>query len=111
MSSYVIPRLSALTRAEEVINHVAANCKSFKIGKTHDLVERISEPDYKGVYPNCDFLYKSKSKVLASYVEALCIDACMEYLSGICDNKIDGNQSLNDEMPDSEWYTVYIVWR
>ena len=102
MKSYSIPRLSALTRAENVINQVAVNCKSFKIGKTHNLVERVSEPDYKDTYPNCDYLFKTKSKELASYVEALFIDASMEQFPGVCDNKKDGNQSFNDEMPDSE---------
>ena len=107
----VIPRLAAIRNAIDIINQVAASCESFKIGKTHDISERIAEPDYADFYTSHEQLFSSPSKELISYVEAIFIDACMAELPEKCDNKKDGNDSVADQMKESDMYYVYIVWR
>lgn len=111
MSTVVIPRLIAIRKAIDIVNKVASECQSLKIGKTHCISDRMSKDDYKEKYKNVLPLYSSKSKELVSYVEAIFIDACMTELPDLCDNKKDGEDSLNDQMKESDMYYVYIVWR
>ena len=107
----IIPRFKAIRKAMEVIEQVVYECKSFKIGKSHDLGQRMKEPDYDGVYDHMESLFTSGSKELVGFVEASFIDACMADFPDKCDNKKDGEKSLNDPMPESKEYHVYIVWR
>lgn len=109
MTTFTLPRLNKINDAVAIINHVCNQCESFKIGKTHNIEERIIQPDYKGVYSNIERLYSSKSKELVSYMESILIDACLEDVHGLCDNIKDGAQSVNDSMADSDTYHVYIV--
>lgn len=110
MSTYKIPRFNALRSAMDILNDILPNCKSFKIGKTHDLAQRKSEDDYREKYDHITELYSSTSKILVGYVEALFIDACLEELPTMCDNEKGGYESLNDQMTDSDTYYVYVVW-
>lgn len=107
----IIPRFKAIRKAMEVIEQVVYECKSFKIGKSHDLGQRMKEPDYDGVYDHIEPLFTSGSKELVGFVEASFIDACMADFKDKCDNIKDGEKSLNDPMPESKEYHVYIVWR
>ena len=111
MDEVTIPRFMAIRKAIDIVNKVASECQSFKIGKTHSISDRMSKDDYTDKYKNVLPLYSSKSKELVSYVEAIFIDACMTELSSLCDNKKDGEDSLNDQMKESNMYYVYIVWR
>ena len=111
MSTMILPRFRKINDAIEKIYDICAKCKSFKIGKTHDVDERHNQPDYKEKYPNVEILYSSKSKELVSYMESIFIDACLEDVPDLCDNTKNGELSINDTMADSEVYYVYIVWR
>lgn len=92
------------------INEIRETCNSYKIGKTGMLLEdRLREPDYNGVYEAIDPVYESQSKEMCSYVEAHLIDAFIE--DPKCDNKKDGEQSIDDEMTDTPPYYVYVVSR
>lgn len=83
---------------------------SFKIGKTGlSSEERRNKPDYKDIYPNITPLFTNKNKDLVSLAESEIINNVINEPK--CDNKKDGDQSLNDNMADSENYMVYVVWR
>ncbi len=54
-------------------------------------------------------MYQTSSKDEASEMEAYLIDEFEHYEK--CQNKKNGDQSLNDEMADSDTYFVYVVWK
>lgn len=92
------------------VSCVVPLCEKFKIGKTGlKLEDRKSQPDYKDTYDNIDDVYQTSSKDEASEMEAYLIDE-FEHCEK-CQNKKDGDQSLNDEMADSDTYFVYVVWK
>lgn len=98
------------TIAKSFVTGIVLQCKKFKIGKTGEKLEdRKNQPDYKDAYDNIDEVYQTSSKDEASAMEAFLIDE-YEHLEK-CQNKKDGDHSLNDEMADSDTYYVYIVWK
>ena len=93
------------------LNDVVDKCTSFKIGKTSDVDERFNAPDYRDKYSHIKVLFSSKSKVLVGYMESVLIDECLLSVPNKCDNEKGGAESLNDQMPNSQEYYVYVVWR
>ena len=100
----------AKTIARAGVDCLVPQCKKFKIGKTGEKLEdRKNQPDYKDEYDHIDEVYQTSSKDEASAMEAYLIDE-FEHLEK-CQNKKDGDHSLNDEMADSDTYYVYVVWK
>jgi len=100
------------SKAVAAIAAIFPDCESFKIGKTGDtLNDRLDQYDYKEEYKfkHIAPVYKTKSKSLASRMEAELID----YFSdrNKCENIKDGEKSLKDKMADANTYYVYVVWK
>ena len=101
---------NAKTIAKNIVACVVPQCKKFKRGKTGEkLEERKNQPDYCSTYDNIDEVYQTSSKEAASKMEAYLIDE-FDYLDK-CQNKKDGDHSINDDMADSDTYYVYVVWK
>lgn len=106
MAIFTNPLEKAATRIKEI----RQTCSSYKIGKTGMLLEeRLKEPDYNGVYDAIEPVYESNSKEMCSFAEAQLIDAFIN--DPQCDNKKDGEHSIDDEMTDTPPYYVYVVSR
>lgn len=93
------------------LNDVVNKCTSFKIGKTSNVEERFNAPDYRDKYSHIEVLFTSGSKELVSYMESELIDKWLLAVPDKCDNEKGGEESFNDQMPDSQEYYVYVVWR
>ena len=101
---------NAKATAKAGVSCVVPLCMKIKIGKTgQKLEDRKNQLDYKDTYDNIEDVYQTSSKDEASEMEAYLIDE-FEYFEK-CQNKKDGDHSLNDEMADSDTYYVYVVWK
>ena len=100
------------SKAIITISAIFPECESFKIGKTGEaLRDRLDQYDYKEEYKfkHIAPVYKTKSKSLASKMEAELIDCFSNHDK--CENIKDGDKSLKDKMADADTYYVYVVWK
>jgi hypothetical protein len=96
--------------ARRKIQIISEGAKSFKIGKTgQNLEDRLSEPDYDGIYTAIVPLIKDSNPNSISHYESALIDRFIG--SDKCDNVKDGDSSEGDRMANSRWYYVYMVWK
>lgn len=95
-----------LKSAKTTISSIANRAENFKIGKTGMSIEnRFGEPDYNGVYDEICSVYSSEDPDFVSRMEA---DLIEEFKNNKkCDNIRTTDQ---DDMADSEEYSVYVVW-
>ena len=99
-----------IEKAVARINEICQSCTSYKIGKTGMLLEsRLNEPDYKDNYTSIEPVYESNSKELCSYAESELINTFID--DPQCDNKKDGEHSLDDNLADTPPFYVYVVSR
>lgn len=105
-------KLNEYGKAMLAASKIIKSCKSFKIGKTgmDPFEKRLSEPDYSQEYKftGINDLFQSEDEEQVSKMESYLIDKYIDHPK--CENKKDGDDSLNDTMTDSEIYTTYIVW-
>ena len=99
-----------IEKAVARISEICQSCTSYKIGKTGMLLEsRLNEPDYKDNYTSIEPVYESNSKELCSYAESELINTFID--DPQCDNKKDGEHSLDDNLADTPPFYVYVVSR
>lgn len=96
--------------AFNIVQQIVNRCSRFKIGKTGESPEeRLSQPDYCGVYQHIEKLYRSSDKSQVDEMEASLIDRFSIFPH--CDNVRGGIESMSDRMrEDALEYCVYIVW-
>lgn len=92
------------------INQTENEWMHFKIGKAGETAEeRFQQEDYRNTYDGIYEVYASTSKILVDRMEAALINYFIN--DPKCDNKKDGDQSINDVMKDSQRYIVYVVYK
>lgn len=91
------------------VRNIAANCSTFKIGKTgEELNTRFNQEDYRNKYSHIKAVYSSKSSSLVDEMEVYLIQKAKLFPN--CQN-IKETSSLHDPMAsDVDMYYVYIVW-
>lgn len=96
-----------LPQVENIIISLKDICREFRIGKTGmTKEERFNEPDYRDTYSNIIELYSSDDKDEISRLER---DLILRFEKDEkCDNERKTDQ---DDMRDSERYTLYMVYK
>ena len=96
--------------AKQMVSVLIRNAKSFKIGKTGmSLEERFGQEDYANTYTNIAPIVKDSNPETISMYESKLIDSFIN--DPKCDNRKDGTRSEGDQMANSDFYYVYVVWR
>ena len=108
MKGFLTEKAKADAKAK--VETIEANCSHFKVGKAGEkLDDRLNQPDYNDTYSNIEEIFSTPYKEKASAMEAYLIDEFISHHK--CDNKKDGDESINDTMADSDTYYVYVVSR